>query len=72
MEVDYAKARDYYEQAAAKGNADALNNLGVLYHNGYGVERDYNKALEYYQKAVDAGSQKAVENLANLREKMNS
>ncbi|MBQ6986515.1 MAG: SEL1-like repeat protein, partial [Oscillibacter sp.] len=28
---DYAKAREYYEQAAAKGHAEALNNLGYLY-----------------------------------------
>ena len=29
---DYSKARDYYERAARKGHAGALNDLGFLYY----------------------------------------
>ena len=40
---DYAKAREWYEKAADKGTADAMNNLGQLYANGWGVAQDYAK-----------------------------
>ena len=33
---DYAKAREWYEKAAAKDNAYAMRNLGLLYENGRG------------------------------------
>ena len=31
---DYAKAREWYEKAADKGDADAMIDLGLLYENG--------------------------------------
>ena len=34
---DYAKAREWYEKAADKGNTTAMCNLGGLYANGHGV-----------------------------------
>jgi TPR repeat protein len=34
---DHTKAREWYEKAAAKGDASAMFNLGVLYDNGFGV-----------------------------------
>ena len=52
-EGDYEKAFEYWTQAADLGNIRSLNNLGVLYENGYGVEQDYEKALEYFQLAAD-------------------
>ncbi len=36
------------EKAADKGDATAMNNLGVLYDNGQGVAQDYAKAREWY------------------------
>ena len=44
MAKDYAKAREWYEKAADKGDAKAMNNLGLLYDNGQGVAQDYAKA----------------------------
>ena len=55
MAQDYAKAREWYEKAADKGDADAMADLGVLYANGQGVAQDYAKAREWYEKAADKG-----------------
>ena len=49
---DYAKAREWYEKAAAAGDAAAMRNLGFLYANGQGVPQDYAKAREWYEKAA--------------------
>jgi TPR repeat protein len=40
------------EQAADKGDAKAMTDLGVLYQNGQGVTQDYAKAREWYEKAA--------------------
>ena len=37
---DYTQARQWYEKAAAAGNAQAMYNLGWLYEHGQGVARD--------------------------------
>ena len=38
VEQDYAKAAAWYERASEQGNADAQNNLGVMYAEGKGVK----------------------------------
>ena len=52
---DYAKAREWYEKAAAKDNELAMHNLGALFANGLGVPQDYTKARVWYGKAADKG-----------------
>ena len=52
--------------AAASGNADAMNVLGLLYTFGDQLPRDYELALYWYQQAVDSGSANAMNNLANM------
>ena len=60
VEKDYLKAMEWYQKAAAQGNANAQNNIGVLYENGgFGVEQDYSKAMEWYQKATLQGVARA-------------
>lgn len=49
---DYAKAREWYEKAAAGGNTDSMNNLVVLYDNGPGVPQDLVKANDWFEKAT--------------------
>jgi TIR domain/Sel1 repeat len=63
-----SSARDEYEKAAAKGDASAMFNLGVLYHNGQGVAQDYAKAREWYEKAAAKGDASAMFNLGVLYE----
>ena len=53
---DYARARMFFEDAADKGNAFAMLNLGLLYYKGKGVAQDYAKAREWYEKAANKGS----------------
>ena len=60
---DYAKAREWYEKAADKGDASAMAALGVLYHNGQGVAQDYAKAREWYEKAADKDDPDAMTTL---------
>ena len=63
---DYAKAREWYEKAAANGNAIAMNNLGTLYVYAHGVAQDYAKAREWYEKAAAKGDASAMFNLGSL------
>jgi TPR repeat protein len=60
---DYAKAREWYEKAAAKDVAAATYNLGVFYGNGYGLPQDYAKAQEWYEKAAAKDFASAMYNL---------
>jgi uncharacterized protein len=63
---DYAKAREWYEKAAAAGHPRAMANIGVLYVNGEGVPRDYARAREWYDKAIAAGNAAAMTNMGVL------
>jgi hypothetical protein len=65
---DYAKAREWYEKAATKGDADAMTNLGLLYANGQGVTQDYAKAREWYEEAAAKDDADAMTNLGLLYE----
>jgi TPR repeat protein len=53
---DYAKAADWFEKAAAKGDATAMTGLGTRYYDGRGgLTRDYAKARELFEKAAAKG-----------------
>jgi TPR repeat protein len=56
--VDYNKAIELAEQAAAQGHAEALQMLGFCYLKGLGVPVDESKAADYYRRAAEAGSPK--------------
>src|SRR5262245_32438812 len=63
---DYAKAQEWYEKAAAAGDAGAMNSLGFLYASGQGAAQDYAKAREWYEKAAAAGDAGAMNSLGIL------
>jgi uncharacterized protein len=63
---DYAKAREWYEKAAANDYAAAMSNLGALYEHGQGVPQDYAKAREWYEKAVAKDYALAMSNLGMM------
>jgi TPR repeat protein len=65
---DYTRALPVLQKAAEAGNPPAMNKLGWLYENNYGVARDYGKAREWYQRAVNAGDADAMANLGSLYE----
>jgi len=63
---DYGTARRLLKPLADQGDPDAQNALGVLYAQGWGVERDYDEALRWFRKAADQGHAKAQANLGDL------
>jgi hypothetical protein len=66
---DYARAMEWWMQAADRGEATAMRNIGVLYSNGYGVIQDYARAMEWWMKAADKGDAVAIRKLSFLYSK---
>ena len=60
----YDKALFYFLKATEKGNAEAQNEVGVMYANGQGTEKDEAKAIEWYRKSAEQGYALAQSNLA--------
>jgi TPR repeat protein len=63
VELDDEEAVYWFLQAADLGHLDSMNELGIMFAEGYGVEKDMAIAREWWQKAADAGSEEAQENL---------
>ena len=51
VEVNYNKAREYFEVAAESGSKGANYYLGKIYYNGNGVQINHLKAKEYFEKS---------------------
>ena len=60
------KEDEWFNQACEYGFAMAQYNLGLLYHNGFGVDRDIVKAYQYYKKAADKEYEQAVTALKGI------
>jgi uncharacterized protein len=63
---DYPTAIKAWQAPAAKGDADALFNMGQAYKLGRGVPKDLIKAEEYYSKAARLGHVRAADNYGIL------
>ncbi len=63
---DYAKARQWFEKAAAKGDAGAMSRLGDLYLKGNGVPQDYTVARSWYEQAAAKDFREAMDRLGEL------
>jgi TPR repeat protein len=50
-----AEALAAFTAAAERGSAEALHEIGVIHHWGYGVAEDPGKAIGFYQRALTAG-----------------
>ena len=66
---DFATALKEWKPLAEEGNAVAQNNLGLMYHNGWGVPQDYKEAVNWYRLAVEQGYAIAQYNLGLIYEK---
>ena len=53
--VDHNRAAYWYTLSANQGHKTALNNLGLAYKNGDGVNKDLVKATEYIRKSAEQG-----------------
>ncbi len=64
VRVNYGVAAKWFEESAHHGIANAQYNLGVLYHQGLGVQKDTVKAMELYRVAASNNHPEAQYNLA--------
>ncbi len=62
-EIDYTKAIQYFQLAAAQGYAPAMYNLGQMFYAGKGVELNYKEAFNYFEQAAAQGYSKALFNV---------
>lgn len=60
-------AVSWFELAAKRGNADAMNWLWDSYYHGYGVEPDFAVAIQWLGKAAKHGSIMAQATVEGLR-----
>ncbi len=60
---DYNRAAFWFREAAQNGVANARYNLGVLYHQGLGVQRDMGEAIKWYRSAASLNHPEAQYNL---------
>lgn len=63
VKQDYSKAAFWFEQSAKQGIANSGYNLGVLYHQGLGVDQNTEKAIDWYKKAAELDHPEAQYNL---------
>ncbi len=63
VERDYGRAAYWFEQAADNGVANAAYNLGVLNHQGLGLDQNMDKAIGWYSRAAELGHPEAQYNL---------
>ena len=59
---------EYWEKLAKTGDAEAQNNLGLMYYGGHGTEKEEELALKYFQLAAQQGHADAQENFRLLKE----
>ena len=64
---DNADAVKTYRKAAARGFAEAQNNLGLIYVLGRGVPQDDAEAVKWFRKAAAQGYAPAQNNLGEMR-----
>jgi TPR repeat protein len=65
LEQDLKRAVQLFEVAAAQGNAEAQDSLGVCYTQGQGVEIDHKTAVQWWRRAAEQGYPVAQCNLGN-------
>lgn len=58
--IDYARAREWFEKAAAAGYPNAMFNIGWMYDQGEGVPQDYAQARQWFEKAAASGNAYAM------------
>lgn len=62
----YATALRSWLPIAEAGNAEAQNNVGHMYEEGFGVAQSYPTAMEWYRKAATGGLAAAQHNIGLL------
>jgi TPR repeat protein len=63
---DYEKGLYWTQKSIEQGNPKGEIMLGIMYENGYGVEKDISQAMYWYEKAAAKGNADAKKNLKRL------
>lgn len=63
VKTNYSKASQWFTEAAHQNIGNAQYNLGVLYHQGLGVQQDTKRAIELYRVAASNNHPEAQYNL---------
>lgn len=66
---DYDTAAKELKSLAREGNPDALNMMGLMYENGWGLEKDVKKAKRYFNRCSALGHMGCVNSLRALKDK---
>lgn len=71
-ENDYVTALECYNKVLDGTEpvflAVAMNNIGIMYENGLGVEQDYTMAMEWYEKSAELNNNEAMTYIGALYE----
>jgi len=67
LALDWGKAKEWYEKAAAAGNTDAMYMLGLMYAIGLPGPGSYIDAKQWYGRAAAAGDSDAAQSLKELK-----
>lgn len=59
---------EYWKKLSQTGDAEAQNNLALMYYGGNGTEKDEELALKYFQLAAEQGHADAQENFRLQKE----
>lgn len=65
---DYARAESIWSRQAEAGDGQAMNNLGVLYDLGQGVEPDLGRALHWFAESAKTGHPSGMSNYGRMLE----
>ena len=65
---DYKTAYKLWLPLAEQGDADAQNNLGVMYNEGQGVPQDNKEAVKWWRLSAGQRVEQAQYNLALMRD----
>lgn len=65
---NYPEAAAQWKKTVARGNVDAMNDLGYLLYYGYGVTKDLDAAIDLWRAVSFAGHSEAQWHLANAYE----
>ena len=52
VNADQAKALSLFNEAASRGSAEGMYHLGVVYHEGLGVQKDLPTACQWFIRAA--------------------
>ena len=64
--TNHQKAFDYFEEAAKRGDSNAVAWLGHCYERGMGTKRDIPKAMEMYTQSAENREEYAIIRLVDL------